>query len=195
MRSHLFRMLCLAGGVGALFAACGGGDEEETRSVLAVAFRLDEGTPVMAAYSGDADEDPLWLAAGRYYIEAIDEADMAVSLGTVDVEAGEAVDFPASFADASGVADPGRAGSLVTMANFLVDVELSKYTSLEIVSGGFQQPLFDPDVEVSPADLETLFTLYSDIADQEDAVLTAFHNIQTRAESQPRKSIAPSTSW
>jgi hypothetical protein len=72
-------LLALAG-FSALFAGCGGGGGDEN-VILAVAFRLDEGTPLMAAYVGDPGEDPFELPAGRYYVEALDEDEVAVSLG------------------------------------------------------------------------------------------------------------------
>src|SRR3972149_2437533 len=91
---------------------------------------------------------------------------------------GAAVPPGGGLARAGGATDAARAESLVTMANFLVDVQLSKYTLLEIVSGGFEQPLFDPDVEVAAADLEALFGMYEEILAQKDGVLAAFRQIQ-----------------
>jgi hypothetical protein len=99
------------------------------------------------------------------------------------MEAGDAVDFPASFTDAGGVAAPDREASLVTMANFIANLKLSQYTLLEIVSGGFASPLFDPAVSMTAVDLEPLLTIYADIADQEEAVLAAFDDILFRAEA------------
>jgi hypothetical protein len=164
----------------ALFASCGGGGEEA--GVLAVAFRLDEGTPVISAYVGDPAKDPFELPPGRYYIEALDQDDVVVSLGAVDIEEGEAVSFPPSFAAAGGAADPEQAEPLKTLASFLVDADLAEYAFLEIVSGGFERPLFDPDVEVTAADVETLFGMYEEILAQKDGVLAAFRQIQGRAE-------------
>ena len=50
MRRPIVVATALAG-LAALFASCGGGGEEA--GVLAIAFRLDEGSPVMSAYAGD----------------------------------------------------------------------------------------------------------------------------------------------
>jgi hypothetical protein len=177
------RLIVLAmalAGLTALLGSCGGGEEEA--GALAVAFRLDEGSPVMVAYVGDPAEDPFQLPAGRYYIEALDQGDVVVSLGTVDVQSGETVDLPASLEAAGGLADPERAEPLMTLANFLVDAELAEYAFLEIVSGGFERSLFDPDVEVTAADVESLFGMYEEILAQKDGVLAAFRQIQERAE-------------
>jgi hypothetical protein len=167
--------------VAALLGSCGGGGEEEV-ATLAVAFRLDEGSPVMVAYIGDPAEDPFQLPAGRYYIEALDQDDVLLSLGTVDIEDGDAVDFPSSFEAAGGVEDPEEAAPLITLASFLIDLELAKYESLEIVTGGFSESPFDPSVELDEADFQGLAAMYEEIAAQEDSVLGALDKIEGRAE-------------
>jgi len=163
----------------ALFASCGGGGEEA--GVLAVAFRLDEGSPLMSAYVGEPAEEPFWLPAGRYYIQALDQDDVVVSLGAVTVKDGEAVDLPPSLAAAGGVADAQRAEPLRAIANFLVDVELAEYAFLEIVSGGFELPPFDSGVEVDATDVEALFEMYAEIGAQEDALRLALSQIEAGA--------------
>jgi len=178
MKRQGILVLALAG-LTALLGSCGGGEEA---GVLAVAFRLDEGSPVMSAYVGDPAKDPFSLPAGRYYIEAVDQGDVMLSLGAVTVKDGEPVDLPPSLAAAGGVADPEQVEPLTTLANFLVDAELAEYAFLEIVSGGFERPLFDPDVEVAVADVENLFGMYEEILAQKDGVLAAFREIQGRAE-------------
>jgi hypothetical protein len=60
--------LALAG-LAALLASCGGGGEKA--GILAVAFRLDEGSPAMSAYIGDPSQHPFQLPLGRYYVEAL----------------------------------------------------------------------------------------------------------------------------
>jgi hypothetical protein len=165
----------------ALLGSCGGGGEEEV-ATLAVAFRLDEGSPVMVAYIGDPAEDPFQLPAGRYYIEALDQDDVLLSLRTVDIEDGDTVDFPPSFEAAGGVADPEEADPLITLASFLIDLELAKYESLEIVTGGFSETPFDPSVELDEADFQGLAAMYEEIAAQEDSVLGALDKIEGRAE-------------
>jgi len=162
----------------ALLGSCGGGEEA---GVLAVAFRLDEGSPLMSAYAGDPAKDAFELPAGQYYIEALDQDEVFLSLGDVDIAQGEAVEFPASFAEAGGAADPQRAESLKTVTNLLVDVELSKYTLLEVVSGGFEQPPFDPAVEPTAADVQALFEMYAGIAAQDDALRAALSQIEASA--------------
>jgi hypothetical protein len=173
-------LLALAG-FSALFAGCGGGGGDEN-VILAVAFRLDEGTPLMAAYVGDPGEDPFELPAGRYYVEALDEDEVAVSLGAVDVAEGGAVAIPESFEDAGGVADPERAELLITVANFLIDVELAEMTFLEVVTGGFSELPFDPAVEFCPTAFSEVLQMYGDIGEEGDAVLEAISDIEGRAQ-------------
>jgi hypothetical protein len=165
----------------ALLGSCGGGGEEEV-ATLAVAFRLDEGSPVMVAYIGDPAEDPWQLPAGRYYIEALDQDDVLLSLGAVDVEDGDVVEFPPSFEAAGGVADPEEAEPLITLASLLIDLELAKYKFLEMVTGGFSETPFDPSVEFDEADFQDLAAMYEEIAAQGDSVLAALDKIEGRAE-------------
>ena len=99
-------ILALAG-LAALLVGCGSGDEEA--SVMAVAFRLDEGSPVLVAYAGDPEQEPFEPPAGRYYIEAVDQDDVVLSLGEVEVEDGGAVELPLSLKEAGGVAESGQA--------------------------------------------------------------------------------------
>jgi hypothetical protein len=176
---RLLALLMALAGLTALFAGCGGGGEEEA-GILAVAFRLDEGSPVMVAYIGDPTEDPWQLPAGRYYIEALDQDDVLLSLGTVDIEDGDVVEFTPSFEAAGGVADPQRAEPLITLASFLVDLELAKYKFLEIVTAGFNESPFGSAVEPDVASIQQLFEAYGDIAAQEDAVLGALSQIEGR---------------
>jgi hypothetical protein len=176
-----------------LLPACGGGDDQEA-ATLAVAFRLDEGSPVMVAYIGDPAEDPFALSPGRYYIEALDKDDVVVSLGAVDIAEGDVVEFPPSFGEAGGVADPDQAEPLITLATFLVDVELVKLTFWEIVTGGFTETPFDPAVELDSDAFEGLYEMYGEIAEQGDAVLEALDRIDARAEVSLRVSYVRS-SW
>ena len=172
-------VLALAG-LAALFGSCGGGGGEET-GILAVAFRLDGEFPLVTAYFGDPSEDPLQLPAGRYYIEALDQDDLAISLGAVDIEEGDVVDFPPSFDAAGGSSSPERVESLKTVASFLIDVELSELVFLEAITGGFTLTPFDPAVEPDAASVQELFEIYADIAAQEDVLRAALSAIEGQA--------------
>ncbi|KPK46781.1 MAG: hypothetical protein AMJ77_05150 [Dehalococcoidia bacterium SM23_28_2] len=168
-------------GLTSLLSGCGGDGEEEA-AALAVAFRLDEGSPAMSAYIGDPSRDPFELPAGLYYIEALDQDDVVISLGSVNIEDDDVVDFPADFEAASGVANGERAEPLITLTSFLIDVELAEYTFLEIVTGGFSESPFDPALELQTADFDGLLEMYDEIAAQEDAVMAALSEVEGRAE-------------
>jgi hypothetical protein len=172
------RLAFLALGLTALLGGCGGGEEA---GVLAVAFRLDEGSPVMSAYFGDPEKHPFQLPAGSYYIEALNADDVLVSLGAVDIEDGQAVSFPSPFAGPGGAADSERAAPLKTVTDFVIDVQLVKYAFLEIVTAGFTLPPFDPGVEADSADIEALHERYEEIVAQAAAVLEALAQIEGRA--------------
>ncbi len=181
-------------GLAVLLVGCGGGEDESGNAVLAVAFRLDEGTPLMAAYVGDPTEDPFELPAGRYYIEALDQDEVGVSLRAVDVEEGDGVELPASLEDAGGVVDPERAKPLVTVASFLLDVELAELTFLEVATGGFTELPFDPAVEFGPTAFIEVTQMYGDIGEEGDAVLEAIADIEGRAQASLNASYVRS-SW
>jgi hypothetical protein len=178
---RLVTLLLALAGLSALLGSCGGGAEKEV-ATLAVAFRLDEGSPAMSAYIGDPTRDPFELPAGPYYIEAVDQDDVVISLGSVDIEDDDVVDFPADFEAAGGVADGERAEPLITLAGFLIDVELAEYTFLEIVTGGFSESPFDPALELQTADFDALIEIYDEIAAQEEAVMAALSEVEGRAE-------------
>lgn len=176
---RLAALLLAVAGLIALLASCGGGEEA---GILAVAFRLDDGSPVMVAYIGDPVEDPFELQPGRYYIEALDQDGVLLSLGAVGIEDGDVVDFSPDFEAAGGVADAERGEPLITLASFLIDVELADYTFLEIVTGGFTESPFDPALELDTADFDRLLEIYDEIAAQEDAVMAALSRVEGRAE-------------
>ena len=95
------------GGLTALLASCGGGGEEA--GFLAVAFRLDEGSPVMVAYAGDPTEDPFLLPAGRYYVEAMNQDEVVFSRSVVDTDGVHGVGFPPNMGTTADLAPPPAA--------------------------------------------------------------------------------------
>lgn len=174
--------LVLAALILPLSGACGDGDAETEGVVVAVAFRLDEGAPLLSAYVGDPSKDPFELPAGRYYVEALDEDDIALSLGTVDLQNEGAVELPESFGDAGGVANLGQADSLITVAEFLVDIESADLLLLQIVTGGFTLPPFDPEVKLDAELVRELFDLNQRVAAEGEDLLDALSQIEERAE-------------
>jgi hypothetical protein len=177
---RLVTLLLTLAGLTALLSSCGGGEGEP--ATLAVAFRLDEGSPVMVAYIGDPAEDPFELERGRYYIEAVDEDDVLLSLGAVDIEDGDVVEFPPSFEAAGGVAALEGAEPLITVASFLIDVGLAEYDYLEVITGGFTESPFDPTIELHADDFRKISDTYTEIAAQENAVDSALSQIEGRAQ-------------
>jgi hypothetical protein len=146
----------------------------------------------MVAYAGDPEEDPFVLAAGRYYVETLDEDNVVTPLGSVDVEAGDPVGFPSSVTEGGGTPDPEAAEPLLTVANFLIDTELAEYAFLDIVTGGFELSPYDPEVEISPEDVIALFEAYGGILDQKDVLLAALSEVEDRAEvSSPVRRLSP----
>jgi hypothetical protein len=162
----------------ALLASCGGGDEG---GIVALAFRLDEGSPTMVAYVGDPTEEPFQLPAGRYYVEALGGINVVKSLGTVVMERDGPVDLRASMEATPGAADPEGARPLVTLAGFLIDVELSNYAFLEIVTGGFAGSAFDPAMEPDAAAVRALYETYDEVRGQGAAVMDALGEMEGRA--------------
>ena len=170
----------------ALMAATGGlggGGDESDDALLALAFRLDGGSPALSGFAGDLEENLVELPAGSYYIEAVTPEDAVLVLGVVDIAEGEKLGMaPYEDGSAGDLTDAEHAAAIRTIATFLANVELAKLSVLESLSGGFQAPLLDPAVEPAAEDLEALFVQYEEIAGQETAVLDAIALVESKAE-------------
>ncbi len=156
---------------------------EARGGVLAIAFRIDGGTPALSAYIGNPAQTPFFLPAGRYYIEALNQDDVAIALDTANIEPDGAVEFPASFVAAGGKNGAERTRALKTLANFLAQTELAQLTALEDVSAGFTTPLFDSSAEPTQSHLDQLYALYAEAVAQQDNVLATLVSIENRAQA------------
>ncbi len=184
-RFRIAALTAVLGLVALIVASCGGdgGGDGSGRTVLALTFRLDGGSPALSAYAGDLDKNPLELPPGRYYIEAVSEDDVSVRHGEVDVEPGQVIAvLPVEDTAGGSLADPERAESLRTIANFLIDMELAKFAILESASGEFAEPLFDTTTQPDGADLEELFAMQAAIVAQEEAVIGSILQIERDAQ-------------
>lgn len=164
----------------ALMAASGGfggGDDESDGSLVALAFRLDGGSPALSGFAGDLEENLVGLPAGEYYIEAVTSDDAVLTLGVVEIADGEMLGM-APDTDTEALRDAEHAAAIRTIATFLADVELAKLSVFESLSGGFQAPLLDPSVEPTAEDLEALVARYGEIAGQEASVLEAVATVE-----------------
>jgi hypothetical protein len=173
-----------AGTFAALMAATGGfGGDDSGDGLVALAFRLDEGSPAVSGFAGDLEENLIELPAGQYYVVAVTPDDAVLSLGLVEIADGEMLGLaPYDDGSAGNLTDPQRAAAIRTIATFLADVELAKLSVFESLSGGFQAPLADPSVQPGAEDLEALVARFGEIAGQEAAVTEAIAAMEAEAE-------------
>ena len=110
----------------------------EDKATLAVALGI-QGPRTMALYIGETGEDPFWLPAGIYYIEAVDQ-DGKVYDGWTEivadhVDGGDNIDI-GSRVRSGGRQDEIIAQQLHTLANFMITIEMAQLTYFEVASAG-----------------------------------------------------------
>src|SRR5262249_15401990 len=149
-------------------------------TILAIAVRLDGGSPTLVGYLDDPTQAPFKPAAGRYLVDVLDANGLVLSLGAVNVAAGAAVPMPASVSGAGGKADARQAALLTTLGKFLIEAELSKLDTYSALSAGFTKPLFSKDVQPSQDNLNHLVAHNTEISNEEPAVLAAADTLQTQ---------------
>lgn len=157
----------------------------QSRFVLALALNLSDEKPVLSLLSAPAGSEHLWLPAGRYYIEAIDQDGYLVILPEVSIPASQAggdfLPLPGSFRQAGEQASPEQADELRALANFLVEFDLARLTALEILSYGSSQPLYAAPYDINLDSLDSLLEQYPGLLARQEQVLLALGNLERRA--------------
>ena len=154
----------------------------EDKATLAVALGL-QGPHTLALYIGESGEDPFWLPAGIYYIEAVDldgkVYDGWTEIVVNNVDGGDQVDI-GSRVRSGGRQDEAIASQLHTLANFMITTELAQLTYFEVASAGFNEP-FSAAVGIleMPA-LDPFYARLQEIEDQEEAVFAALSAMESR---------------
>ncbi len=154
----------------------------EDKATLAVALGI-QGPRTMALYIGETGEDPFWLPAGIYYIEAVDQ-DGKVYDGWTEivadhVDGGDNIDI-GSRVRSGGRQDEIIAQQLHTLANFMITIEMAQLTYFEVASAGFNEP-FSAAVGIleMPA-LDPFYARLQEIEDQEESVFAALSAVEAR---------------
>ena len=158
-------------------------DAPASEGILAIAFGVSDGTPALTGYIGNPSSDPFRLPEGRYYVEAMDAAGLVATLGIQTAAKTEVVELPVSLAAAGGAADSERGQQLTTVVTALVVAERAKLAALRSISGGFTTELFDAAAVDSPADVDRLMALLSELADFQTDTIRAVDAIEVRAEA------------
>ena len=159
--------------------------------VLTIAVAASGTTPAMIGYVGNLREHPLPVPAGRYYIESLRADGSVVSFGLVNVGSFGFSTAVEGTPAGKSVIDPSRAEQLTSLLEFLVDVERAKLTALSIASSGFTAPLFDTSTSTNGmVGLEDLYALYAEIAEHEQAVLSALDGFRAVASAGPKVAAA-----
>lgn len=193
-------------GVGALFGYKGGWLDfgpRRSHSVTAVAYRLDDGLPYLSLYIGRPDEHTFDLPAGVYYIEAFDQAGQGVSLGRVTVKAEDGVSvtsvFPRDYSKSSQLLSAQETAQVQTLAEFLLLVDYTRLTYIEIISNGFTTTPYGGDEDIPMNALEPMEVLLEEMAQTDKAVTEAAQVFQARAlatsASFPAKATLSARCW
>ncbi|MFH1185983.1 MAG: hypothetical protein V1755_13235 [Chloroflexota bacterium] len=167
--------------------------EAQSTAVAAVALRLDAGRSQLSSYVGPGTQ--AWdLEPGSYGIHAVNQSGMTIVFSEMQIVDVPLI-WPVDFRSAGGTQDPSRAAAVKTLVGFLVNAEVAKLTALEHSSGGFTAPLFS--VEPGQAELDDLYSRYSSIVSQQDAVLAALDTLRQSpgAGGAPPRMAAPRRDW
>lgn len=150
--------------------------------VIVVAMNY-EGLPTLALYAGDPQRDPFRLPAGEYYIEAVDSegrvyAGWRETISSVQA-GGDSVPLRQRVSGA-GKPDEAIASQLMTLANFMLSVELAQLTYLETASSGFQRSFKDSIDVIQMSDVDALYARLQEISDQQEEVRAAAQALEAR---------------
>jgi hypothetical protein len=181
-------VLVIVLGIGALYGYKGGWLDfgpRRSHSVTAIAYRVDDGLPYMSLYVGRPEYHPFTLPAGVYYIEAFDQAGQGISLGRVAVsnKNGGSVftAFPRDFAKSPQLLSAQETGHVQTLAEFLLLVDYTRLTFIEVVSNGFTNTPYGVDEDIPLSALEPMEALLAEMAQSDKAVTEAAQVFQVRA--------------
>ena len=142
--------------------------------------RLDGDLPQLSAYIYNMDITSVYLTAGRYYAEMLHPDGTVTAFPAFDLMENNQSEL--RF-DPSGISSHPLAGSapgqeVETLVRFLLAVDNVRLTYYEIASGGFEYPLFDPDVFVSGEDANRLLQSFKNLGDEAETINAARNFIE-----------------
>jgi len=179
----VFLLCCLVAAVcvGGLSLLQFGGSTQQIQqrsdwgSALILVYDLDSSDSGLSAYIFDLDMNELWLDAGRYYVEMKKQDGTLLaypSLVIGDERDGRGAAKLKQRASVPLTAE--MAGQQIeTLVRFLVGVDNVRLTYFEIVSNGFQTPLFAGDSSLSWSDEEKLMDTFSALGDPQTVAAAA----------------------
>ena len=153
-------------------------------SGLILVYDLENNNGGLSAYILDLDKNELWLDAGRYYVELKTQNDTLLAYPSLVIS---------DEVDGKGAAKIKQRTSvplttevvgqqIETLVRFLVGVDNVRLTYFEIVSNGFQDPLFTNDTLLSWSDEEKLMDTFNPLGDSQ-TVVAAVQAFQSRADA------------
>jgi hypothetical protein len=151
---------------------------------LVLIYALDQHHTLLSAYGYNLEQGQLVLPAGRYYAEVLrgDGQLFALTPLIVDNEWGGfgRVDF--ANQPVESLSQGGAQPEFTTLVRFLLGVDQARLTYFEIVSDGFEAPLYAAEFKAGWAEEEQLSAALDALGD-EQAVVAAALAFLNRAES------------
>lgn len=153
-------------------------------SALILVYDLDNSNGGLSAYILDLDKNELWLDAGRYYVELKSQNGTLLAYPTLVISDEIEGKGAAKIKQRSSVPLTAEmAGQQIeTLVRFLVGVDNVRLTYFEIVSNGFQDPLFTDDAFLSWSHEEKLMDAFIPLGDSQ-AVAAAAQAFLSRADA------------
>lgn len=156
----------------------------EWGGAMTLVYRLDGQDEWLSAYIYDLEKSDIMLPAGQYY------AEMKLRDGTImafnPLIISDEQDGKGSAAFKQRISKPinsdEAAQQIEDLVRFLVGVDNVRLTYFEIVSNGFQQPLFTNNNELTWDDEEKLMSTFTKLGDPQE-VSAAMSAFITRAEA------------
>jgi hypothetical protein len=134
------------------------------------------------------EANPVELEPGTYWVQAVNSNDDILNFGEVEVEYGQLIACPHSPA---GRMIRSSGDAMRTTTNFLIDLEMARLGFMGSASGGFTTTLFDPAVEPTAEDLQTLLDGMTGLARQEAALMAALRVIDDASRRRGRLCSTP----
>ena len=164
----------------------------ESNPVAALIFAIGDQSPAISAYVGDPANNPFWVPAGLYYIEAMNPEGLVVSLGMVQVqdagEGGDYLKFPTPLEEGSKILDETAKQQFQQLLEFMMMTDWVRVTYYEVITDNFQTLPYVMEEDIPLSALDPLYAVYDELAAMEPVMTAAADAFQRRALEAVRAS-------
>ncbi len=156
----------------------------EWGSAMILVYALDGQKNSLSAYIIDMEQSEIMIPAGRYYAEVKLEDGTLMAFNPLTIADEKGGMGAAAFKQrvSQSVHSSQASGELEVIVRFLIAVDNVRLTYFEIVSNGFQQPLFSDEAELTWNDEEKLMSTFTKLGDPQE-VSAAVSAFSARAEA------------